>query len=342
MNSGRPRGLVVLLSIALGAGTAAGGVMLGSPARADATLAGTYTLDSTSIWTAQQVTLTETTLADGTPDSAVERTVNWGDGNVQILDAGATTATHKYPTNGDYTISVTLQDADTAATPGTISDDTVQVTTAGGTFKFNPTWNWTWPGGGHNAKLELSGVPATATRVWVAWGDGKTSLVNRGNTSVTHYYPFGVFNAKVTLENAQGKTIAKSAGWYTTKADEYSPTVTLKVPSSASKASSWKTVQGTAKDTQIGLDAVGVQLWKWTSSKDYYYNFSTNKWVQYTPGKTKIPSTALKWLGVDSAGVWKVGVSGLEKGYYFEVDYVAVDKAGNDSGLKYRVQNLTS
>ena len=344
MNSGRPRGLAALLTLALGAGTVAGAGVLGAPAWADATLTGTYSLDSTSIWTGQQVTLTETALEDGTPDSAVQRSVSWGDGAEELIAADATKATHKYATNGSYPISVKLTDADTPETPGTITNatSTVLVGTAGGTYKFSPTWNWTWANGGHTAKLTLSGVPANATRVWVAWGDGETSLVNRSNTSVTHYYRFGVFNAQVTLENAQGKTTPKSGGWYTLKADEYSPTATLKVPSKPAKASSWKTIQGTAKDTQIGMDAVGVQLWKWTATKDYYYNFVTKKWVKYTPGSTRIPAAAVKWLGVNSAGVWKVGVSGLAKGYYFEVDYTAYDKAGNDSGLKYRVQKLTS
>jgi hypothetical protein len=45
---------------------------------------------------------------------------------------------------------------------------------------------------------------------------------------------------------------------------------------------------------------------------------------------------------VDSKGVWKVSVPGLSKGCSFEVDYVAVDRAGNDNGWKYRVQKLTS
>jgi 5'-nucleotidase len=219
----------------------------------------------------------------------------------------------------------------------------VQVAAAGGTYKFNVASNWTWEGGGATAKLLLSGVPATATRVWVDWGDGKTSLLGHTNAATTHYYPVGSYAAKVTLENAQGKAAARSAGSYSAKIDVWKPaTSTLKVPSKPSKASSWKTVQGTAKDNQIGMDSVGVQLWKWTSTKDYYYNFSTKKWVKYTPGKTKIPKAAVVWRGVDSKGVWKVGVAGLSKGYYLEVDYVALDRAGNANGWKYKVQKLTS
>jgi hypothetical protein len=344
MDSGRPRGLAALLTLALGAGTVAGAGLLGSPAWADGTLTGTYRLDSTSIWTGQQVTLTQTALEDSTPETPVQRVVTWGDGSVQTLDADAVKATHKYAANGSYQVSVALKDADTAEVPGTISNatSTVVVATAGGTYKFTPTWNWTWAGGGYNAKYELSGVPANATRVWVNWGDGETSLLSRSTTTTHHYYAFGKYTATVTLENAQGKTVPKAAGWYSTVADESSPTATLTVPSSPSKASSWKTIKGTAKDAQTGMDAVGVQLWKWTSSADYYYNFSTKKWVKYTPGSTTIPNAAITWRTVDSAGVWKVDVAGLSKGYYLEVDYVAVDRAGNDSGLKYRVQKLTS
>jgi hypothetical protein len=347
MNSGRPRALAAMLTLALGAGTVAGAGLLGSPAWAEGTLTGTYTLDSTSIWTGQRVTLTQNALEDSTPDTVAERTVDWGDGSpVETLGAEVVNATHQYPVNGSYPVKVTLTDADADAGPGTVTmtnaDATVQVATAGGAVKFSVASNWTWEGGGATAKLLLSAVPATATRVWVDWGDGKTSLLARTHTSTTHYYPVGTHTAQVTLENAQGKTTGKRTGSYTVKVDRTKPSSTLKVPSKPSKASYWKTVQGTAKDGQIGMDAVGVQLWKWTKTKDYYYNFSTKKWVKYNPKKPKIPKAALSWRGVDAKGVWKVGVAGLKKGYYFEVDYVAVDRAGNDTGWKYRVQKLTS
>jgi hypothetical protein len=76
MNSGRPRGLAAILTLALGAGTVTGAGLFGSPAWAEGTLTGTYTLDSTSIWTGQQVTLTQATLEDSTPETVAERTVN--------------------------------------------------------------------------------------------------------------------------------------------------------------------------------------------------------------------------------------------------------------------------
>jgi len=345
MNSGRPRGLAAMLTLALGAGTVAGAGLLGSPAWAEGTLTGTYTLDSTSIWTGQQVTLTQATLEDSTPETVAERTVNWGDGSpVQTLAADAVKATHKYAANGSFLVTVKLTEPDATEGTATITNATpnVQVATAGGTFKFSVASNWTWTGGGATAKLLISRMPASATRVWVAWGDGSTSLLSRTHTSTTHYYPVGTYAAKVTLENAQGKTTAKAAGSYTAKVDYTRPSSTLKVPSKPKAAKSWKTIQGTAKDGQIGMDSVGVQLWKWTSTKDYYYNFSKKKWVRYTPNKTKIPNAAVSWRGVDAKGVWKVAVAGLAKGYTLEVDYVAVDRAGNDNGWKYKVQKLTS
>jgi hypothetical protein len=343
MNSGRPRGLAAMLTLALGAGTVAGAGLFGSPAWAEGTLTGTYTLDSTSIWTGQQVTLTQTALEDSTPESAAVRTVDWGDNTVEPLLPDATKKTHKYAANGTYKVKVTLSDTDAGEGTATITNATsdVVVATAAGSYKFNVASNWTWEGGGANAKLLLSGVPANATRVWVDWGEGQTSLLGRNHTSTTHYYPVGTHSARVTLENAQGKTTAKATGNYTVKVDYTNPSSTLKVPKSPSKAKSWKTIQGTAKDGQIGMDSVGVQLWKWTSTKDYYYNFSTKKWVKYVQGQTKIPNAAVSWRGVDAKGVWKVGVAGLSKGYHLEVDYVAVDRAGNDNGWKYRVQKLT-
>jgi 5'-nucleotidase len=344
MNTGRSRGLAAMLTLALGAGTVAGAGLLGAPAWAAGELTGTYTLDSTGIWTGQQVTLTESELVDGTPDSVAERTVDWGDGSpVQALAAGATKATHKYAAVGSYPVTVKLSDADGEGTATiTNAPATVQVSTAIGGYKFAVASNWTWKGGGATAKLLLSGVPATATRVWVDWGDGKTSLLGPKTAATTHYYPVGTHAAKVTLENAQGRTAPVTTRGYTVKVDTTKPTSTLTVPGKPTRASSWKTIQGTAKDGQLGMDSVGVQLWKWTATKDYYFNFSSRKWVRYTPGKTKIPDAAVTWRGVDAKGVWRVPVPGLGKGYTIEVDYVAVDRAGNDNGWKYKVQKLTS
>ncbi|OJF09978.1 PKD domain-containing protein [Couchioplanes caeruleus] len=339
MTTGRPRILAALLTLALGAGTVAGAGMPGSAARAEGAISGTYRLDSTSIWAGQQVTLTQAALEDGTPETAPRITVDWGDSTSSDLEGAK--ATHSYAAAGSYTVRVTLTD-DGATTPGTLLNATsvVTVAAAGGTFKFNPAWNWTWPGGGHEATLQLSGVPAETTRLWVNWGDGNTSLVQRTRTSVKHHYAFGTYTASVTLENAQGR-VTKPAGTYSLRADTAKPSSSLKVPISPTKASSWKTVQGTAKDAQTGMDAVGVQLWKWKGAKEYYYHFSRSEWIRYTEGATRIPAAAIKWVPVSSAGVWKVKVAGLSKGYYLEVDYTALDRAGNANGPKYRVQRLT-
>ena len=334
-----------MLTLALGAGTVAGAGLLGSPAWADGTLTGTYTLDSTSIWTGQQVTLQQVELTDSTPESVAERTVDWGDGSgVQTLEADAVKATHKYAAVGSYPITVRLTDPDAGEGTTTITNttSTVQVTSVVGSYKFEVASNWTWEGGGANAKLLLGGVPAAATKVWVNWGDGKTSLLRPSHTSTTHYYPVGTHAAKVTLENAQGKSTSVTTRAYSVKVDYTAPSSSLKLPRKPTRASYWKTIQGTAKDGQTGMDSVGVQLWKWTATKDYYFNFSSRKWIRYTPGKTKIPNAAVSWRPVDSKGVWKLSVPGLSKGYYLEVDHVAVDRAGNDNGWHYKVQQLTS
>jgi len=334
-----------MLTLALGAGTVAGAGVLATPAWAAGTISATYSLSSTAIWTGQSVTLKQDAFTDSTPDTVPAVTIEWGDGSTTETAHNADPLPHTYSAAGSYVVTVRVLD-DGAETIAEIAKPAVVVTAAGGSFTFSPTWNWTgeWQGYSHEATLKLSGVPANTTRLWVNWGDGETSLVNKANASVKHRYTIdgaSKWTPKVTLENPAGR-VTKNAGSYTLKDDVYAPSATLKVPGSPSKASSWKTIQGTAKDSQIGMDAVGVQLWKWTSTKDYYYNFKTSKWVKYTPGVTNIPSTALKWVGVNSSGVWKVGVAGLSKGYHIEVDYVAYDKAGNSSGLKYRVQKLTS
>ncbi|MEU4213899.1 hypothetical protein [Actinoplanes sp. NPDC026623] len=344
MDSGRPRGLAALLTLALSAGTVAGAGLLGSPAWAADPLTGTFNLDSTSIWTGQQVTLAQVgeVANDPTPETPAQVSINWGDGNTDTTTAAdANKVKHHYSAVGSYPVAVTLRD-----TPGDeaqpVAVSTVTVAAVPGLYKFDPTWNWTWAGGGHSAKFVLSGVPANATRVWVNWGDDEVSLLSRSTLSTTHNYGPGTFTAYVTLENAQGKSEAKRTSTYQTRVDTIVPTATLKVPSSPTKAASWKTVQGTAKDGQIGMDAVGVQLFKWSTTTDYYYNFTTKKWVKYNPGSTTIPNAALAWRTVDSAGVWKVAVAGLSKGYTLEVDYFALDRAGNASPWKWRAQKLTS
>ncbi|GAA3335570.1 hypothetical protein GCM10020358_04360 [Amorphoplanes nipponensis] len=332
-----------MLTLALGAGTVAGAGLLGSPAWADGGPTATYTLDSTSIWTGQQVTLTQSGLVDETPDTAPVRTVDWGDSSpVETLPADAVKASHTYAANGSYPVKVTLAEADGAEGTATFAANTVQVASAVGSYKFSVASNWTWEGGGATAKLLLANIPANTTRVWVNWNDGKTSLLNRTHTSTTHYYPVGTHAATITLENSQGMAAPVTTRPYTVNVDYTRPSSTLKMPRKPTRASYWKTIQGTAKDGQTGMDSVGVQLWKWTSTKDYYFNFSTRKWVRYTPNKTKIPKAAVSWRGVDSKGIWKLSVPGLSKGYYLEVDYVAVDRAGNDDGWKYKVQKLTS
>ena len=334
-----------MLTLALGAGTVAGAGVLATPAWADGTISATYSLSSTAIWSGQSVTLKQDAFADSTPDTVPAVTIEWGDGATTETAHNADPLPHTYSAAGSYVVTVRVID-DGATTIAEIAKPVVVVTAAGGTFKMDPTWHWTWPNGSHEATLKLSGVPSNTSRVWVKWGDGETSLVNKANATVKHRSAMdgstSKWTANVTLENPAG-TVSKSARTYTLKNDTYSPRATMKVPSSPSKASSWKTIQGTAKDSQIGLDGVVVQLFKWQGNKDWYYNFSTKKWVRYNLDAPNIPNAAVKWIPANSAGTWKLtGVTGLSKGYYLEVDYAAWDKAGNYTDTKYRVQKLTS
>jgi hypothetical protein len=342
MTFARPRGVAALLSLAVATGAATGAVALGAPALADGTPpAGTYSLDTTGIWAEQRVTLTERSLTDdSTPADAIARTVAWGDGSTEVLPTGTTTLAHSYAAPGAFTVSVTLSDGGSEAQGTFTTDAAVKVTTPPNSAKLAKSSVWTWENGSGVATLLLSGNPGNADRVWVEWGDGKTSLLGRTVKSTTHRYPVGTFRPAVRLDNKYGKAAAKPAGAFTVKVDRTNPSVSLKVPGKPAKASSWKTIQGTAKDGQIGMDVVTLVLWKWNNTTEYYYNFKTRKWVKHKAG-TRLPDAAVALAPVSSKGAWKVSTKGASKGYYFEVDYMAWDKAGNHSANKYYYKKIT-
>jgi hypothetical protein len=341
MHLARRRGLPALLGLTLTAGL----VAVGSPARADGentAPTAQYTLDSTAVWSGQHVQLTESGFADDTTASdAVTRTIAWGDGAVETAAAGTTSWAHTYPSTGSYPVQVTLNDGELDG-PGVFpAGSTVGVTTSPGSYGWQKSTIYTYPGYQEQATMVASGMPGGSTRVWTAWPDSETSLLaSATSTNVAHWFGQGSWAPSITVQNAQGKATPRPAGTLTVGTDTTPPTVSLTVPSSPSKAGSWGTIKGKAADSQSGPDLVAVQLLKWNSTTEYYFDFTSRKWVKYTG--QDLPDSEMALAKVDSAGNWQVTNTGLTKGYTLEVYYLAADKAGNATTWFDRSQSLTS
>lgn len=335
MNLVRHRGLPALLGLAL----TVAAVAVATPAHADGEPVATYKLDSTSIWTGQQVKLTE---SDLTADAEVTRTIAWGDGTTTEAAAAAVWS-HTYATAGSYPVTVTLNDG-TLSGPGTFpASSTVGVVASPGTYGWKQPTVYTYPGYQNVATMTATGIPA-ATRVWTGWGDGETSLLG-GTTSATapHWFGAGTWTPSITLQNAQGKATPRATSRLSVLTDITNPTATVTIPGSPHRGSSWSQIKGKARDSQSGPDEVGVRLWRWKSSSDvdYMFDFATRKWLV---NKEDMPATTWAYLPVDAAGNWHFYTSGLTKGWNFELDYYVMDKVGNHTALDgdYIWYSLTS
>lgn len=341
MSFARHRGLPALIGIALATGL----VSVGSPARADeenTAPTASYSVDSAALWAGQHVQLTESGLTDDTtPADAVTRTIAWGDGASETAAAGTTTWQHTYARAGSYDVQVTLNDGALDGAGAFPAGSTVAVTASPGSYSWRQPTIYTFPDYMEQGTMLGGGLPANASRVWTAWPDGETSLLAPGATaSVAHWFGVGSWTPQVTLQNAQGKATPKGAAPLTVLGDTTPPSVSLTTPSSPSKAASWSTIQGKASDSQSGPDVVGVQLWKYNNTTDYYYDFSSRKWVSYH-GQA-VPQTAQALTPVSSSGAWKVTSSGLSKGYNLQVYYYAWDKVGNSTDPFSRTYYLNS
>jgi 5'-nucleotidase len=342
------RAVPALIGLTLTAGL----VSIAGPARADGedntAPTASYALDSAAIWAGQQVKLTESNLADDTtPVASISRTINWGDGTIDTEATSDTPFAHTYSATGSYPVQVTLTDG-TLSGAGTFADGAtsaaVGVTSSPGTYGWKNSTIYVYPGYQNQATMQTSGMPTSASRVWTSWGDGETSLLAKGTAAtVPHWFGSGTWTPRITLQNAQGKATPVAANPLTVNYDTTVPTVSVTVPSSPHKASSWSTVKGTATDSQAGVDFIGVILWRYNSSAEYVYNFANKTWIKHTSASQTLPSTVWAYPTVSSAGAWSVATSGLSKGWTFEVDYYGADKVGNEpEDLSWVSYSLTS
>ncbi|MCO8272639.1 hypothetical protein M1L60_18755 [Actinoplanes sp. TRM 88003] len=334
-----------------GAVLAAGVIGVGTPAlAAGEPPTGTFTLNTASLWSGQQVTLTQDALADDdTTDLAtITRAITWGDGTSTAAAAGETSWTHTYAGAGTFKVAVELKD-DTVSGPGTIAAPNVTVTTAPGTLGWQKSTVYTASDGVGGTYLTEAvftpkGLPLTADEAWTTWGDGEFSLLKQDatETTVPHYFDEGDYSPQVQLSNKFGKATPRTASRLNVDVDDTAPTSGFTFPANAGKGSSWKAFKGTGRDSQSGADIVEVIAFKWKGETVYYYNFETKKWVKVTDPTAYLPDGAIALSPVTAAGTWSVPASGITKGYHLEVDYWVYDKVGNVSADKYATAFISS
>ncbi len=345
------RGLPALFTVALAAGV----VGVGTPALAAGEApTGTFALDSTAIWTGQTVTLTQSALADDDTEPAlVSRVINWGDGTAaQTAEAGTTSWTHTYAAVGTRTVTVTLNDG-TVEGPGTLTPAAVAVTTPPGTLGWQKSQIYTGVVVRNGVEVEFknsatfapTGLPTNSTETWVDWNDDEFTLLSEGasSTTVPHYFLSGTHTPKVQMENAKGKATARNASPLTVSIDRGRPTSALTYPASPNKASSWKAIRGTGRDTQSGTDIAQVVAFKYNSTGVFYYDFYSKKWVKAPADPNQdLPVTAGGLSKISSTGTWSVPITGLSKGWKLEAWYWVFDQVGNISVDKYATVSMTS
>ncbi|MFI1993130.1 ExeM/NucH family extracellular endonuclease [Actinoplanes sp. NPDC020271] len=303
------------------------------PAPTDTTApAGTYSVNASSIWTGQTVTLTQKSLSDDVSGAAdIAQVVNWGDGGAaETLAAGATTATHKYTKTGTFAVTVTVTDkAGNAA--AAITAGTVTAAAQAGKYSLDRGSIYAT----QSVTLRVSGVNGTSVKV--AWGDGYLTTASV-NTPVAHAYKkAGTYSVKVTPVNGLGAGTTVTAGTVKVVKDVWAPRVTLKVPAGPDRASSWAKVTGSVSDTGLGVRSVRVKLIEQRGSHWYYYGHG--KWTKAS-SRTSALAKAETVNASFNGSTWSVRVTGVKPGI-LRITYWGVDKAGNTSAGKVYFRTIT-
>jgi hypothetical protein len=247
---------------------------------------GTFTPNRWSIFPGQSVTLTLTGIKDNVSTAAqIKRVVTWGDGSSSTVSTTAKTVAHTYKSSGKKPITLTLTDA--AGNKKVVKSVGPTVVPSSVKYKLSRTTVF------HGQKFvwELLSVPAGATKITIAWGDGRATVLTKPKKQkiTRHYYSTpdnkyivdpGVKTIKVTAYNKYGAATPQVAGKVSLKNDTSRPVVKVTAPSKPSKASSWKSVKGTATDTGSGIKEMAmVTLVLKSNNNAVCYAPSKKKWL---------------------------------------------------------------
>ena len=148
----------------------------------------TFTPSSTALVTGQNVTLT---ISAADPDGIIaSKQVNWGDGTIDVLSAGATSDIHNYASTGtaiSKVITITVSANDNSGSTGsstssiTLSDrpPVVSITLSSASASTGQTVTVT---------IASSDPDGTIASTKVDWGDGVVDTLTGGPTRDTHVY----------------------------------------------------------------------------------------------------------------------------------------------------------
>jgi hypothetical protein len=294
---------------------------------------GTYTVS----WVDRTGTITQTSLTDEGPVSAITRTVNWGDGTAPEDWPHGDTISHLYAADGLYRPTVTLTDgagnSRVVALPAIVPGDK---TAPVGTFKTSPGKAWATVTTVNVTQTSLSDdfSPASFLLRWVDWGDGSAVQPWTDGVSITHVYAAaGTYTPQVLLKDEAGNTRQVASDAVTVQADTVAPLVKLTLPKKgvADEVSSWKKLHGVATDVNgTGVVSVSVVAIEKRGTTWYFYKATTKSW-----GKAATKAKAWKRakaavVDPNAKGEWLVKLAGLRKGTLF-VKATATDLVGNVS-----------
>lgn len=302
-----------------------------TPPPADKTApSGTFTPNRWAIWTGQSVTLTLAGIKDNVSTPAqIKRVVTWGDGTSSSVNPAATTVAHTYKSSGKKPITLTLTDA--AGNKRVVKSGGPTVSVPALKFKLSRTA--VYPG--QKFVWEITQVPAGATKLTVAWGDGRASVLPVKKQKVTRYYFVtpnnylvtpGVKVLKAYVSNKYGAATPLTVGKVLLVKDTSRPVVKLTLPKKPNKASSWKAIRGTATDKGSGIKEMFViAVVDKSNGSVVCYSSKSKKWLTIT-ANTDI-NRCLSPVKA-SKGKFALGFKGSTPKGRLLVDVAAMDWAG--------------
>ena len=310
-------------------------------------------LSSTSLWTGQKLTLTQTALSDGASGTAgITRVVKWGDGSAATtIAAGATKVSKAYAKKGKFTVSVTLTVAAGNTAKAKIVKPTLTVAAPAVAFKLSKKSVY------HHGlfKVSITKVPGGTTKIVLDRRDGTLTTLKAKTQSVSvRYYHRtstatlvapGKITLKAILSNKNGAAAPVTVGTVTLKKDYWQPKVAFTKPakSKATKASSWSTVRGTASDKGAGIQnsLVGLAAYRVNSSGDAWCYTTKNTWLKVDFDNENQDLSRCELTSKVSKGKWSHKIKGLKKGFILVLAAGTIDWADKESSIPTVQQALT-
>jgi hypothetical protein len=315
---------------------------------------GTFQLTAGALWLGQNLVLSQKATEfsdDKSADNEITRKITWGDGTTTTMYPGWVTVNKKFARTGKFNVTITLTDK--AGNSRVVGPKSVSVTNAAkGSYSLGSSKAYQ----GQRFQVKVNKLPAGATGYVIDWADGSTSYHAAKTKSVRGFINFKIVNGKqtgtrisgvrtirISPVNKNGATLYQYAGKINILKDNWKPKFTITKPGNASKASSWKTVRGTASDKGAGLldNKVAMAVYRVTTSGAEYCLNRKRQWKRvYTDEQynacfqTKnIPLLTVK------KGKWSLTLPSVSKGYIF-VSGIAQDYAGRYT-LRSRSATLT-